>query len=203
MAEVLSKAETLGIPWLVYEAIAWLHSYLKPEMRVFEWGSGGSTLFLADRAHSVITIEHDPGWYSTVARRLLDSGIRNVSLVLCEPEKTKAPRMYHSAAKEYEGLGFQHYAESIDTYPGDTFDLVIVDGRARLACMTHALAKVRPGGYLMLDNSNRAIYECGKQIVSTWSSREFYGPGPHNEYPWATTIWQKPADLLGEGAQDK
>src|SRR5438874_5429887 len=35
-----------GIPWLAFEAIEWLDGYLEPQMRVFEWGSGGSTLFL-------------------------------------------------------------------------------------------------------------------------------------------------------------
>lgn len=192
MTKVLSKAETLDIPWLVYAATDWLQSYLEPEMQVFEWGSGGSTLFLASRVRSVITVEHDPDWYSVVSRRLLDGNVHNVSLVLCEPEKTKSPEIYYSTAEEYEGLSFQCYAELIDVHPNDTFDLVIVDGRARPACMVHALAKVCPGGYLMLDNSNREIYECGKQAVSTWPSREFYGPGPCNEYPWATTIWQKP-----------
>lgn len=187
--------ENLDVPWLVYAATDWLRSYLKPEMRVFEWGSGGSTLFLANRVHSVTTIEHDPDWFVVVSRQLLDNSICNVSLILCEPEKTKAPEIYYSTAEKYKGLSFRYYAELIDVHPNDIFDLVIVDGRARPACMMHALAKVRPGGYLMLDNSNREIYERGKQAVSTWSSREFYGPGPYNEYPWATTIWQKP--MLG------
>ena len=30
-----------GLPWMSYELIGWLDSFLQPHMRVFEWGAGG------------------------------------------------------------------------------------------------------------------------------------------------------------------
>ena len=180
-------------PWMVYEAIDWLQSYLGPEMQLFEWGSGGSTLFFASRVRSVITVEHDPAWHSVVAQQLLHYDIHNVHLTLCEPERTETLlEAYTSTDERYEGLSFQRYVEAIDAYSDDTFDLVVVDGRARPGCMRHAVAKIRPGGYLLLDNSDREIYGLGKQIVSNWSGHEFYGPGPYGVVCWGTTIWQKP-----------
>src|SRR5262249_9447946 len=37
----------LGIPWVNYQALEWLSRIVNPRMRVFEWGSGGSTVFFA------------------------------------------------------------------------------------------------------------------------------------------------------------
>jgi len=180
-------------PWMVYEAVSWLESYLKPGMEVFEWGSGGSTLFFASRVHFVVTVEHDPNWYAIVSKQLSDLNIQNVHFVLCKPERTDLlSEIYTSTDERYKGLSFQHYAETIDSYPDNSFDLVVVDGRARPGCMKHAIPKIRPGGYLLLDNSDRESYTPGKKAVATWLSCEFYGPGPYNKILWSTTIWQKP-----------
>ena len=54
------------MPWVTFKARTWLEAYLKPDMFVFEWGSGGSTLFIAKRANKLISVEHDMGWYDRV-----------------------------------------------------------------------------------------------------------------------------------------
>ncbi len=55
-------------------------------------------------------------------------------------------------------MSFEKYVRSIDRFIDKSLDLVIIDGRARLSCITHALKKIRPGGYLMLDDSERERY---------------------------------------------
>jgi hypothetical protein len=47
------------------------------------------------------------------------------------------------------------YAAFIDRFPDHSFDLVIIDGRARAACIQHAIPKVKKGGYLLVDDSER------------------------------------------------
>ena len=42
-------------------------------------------------------------------------------------------------------------------YPDGFFDLAIVDGFQRAAGMRAALPKVRPGGYIYLDNSDNSV----------------------------------------------
>lgn len=37
-----------GLPWFSYPSIDFLDSYVKPDMRVFEWGVGGSNLWEGD-----------------------------------------------------------------------------------------------------------------------------------------------------------
>ena len=52
----------LQLPWFSYSAIDFLKIFLRKTHRVFEFGSGGSTLFFADRCASVESVEEDPSW---------------------------------------------------------------------------------------------------------------------------------------------
>ncbi|MDP2056339.1 MAG: hypothetical protein Q8K35_01095, partial [Thiobacillus sp.] len=51
------------VPWITFRAIDWLDTYLKSDMSVFEYGAGGSTLYLAKRVRNVVSVEHDEGFY--------------------------------------------------------------------------------------------------------------------------------------------
>src|SRR4030095_1446538 len=57
----------LELPWFSYGAIEFLENYLQNETRVFEFGSGGSTLFFAQRAQSVVAVEDNAHWCELVA----------------------------------------------------------------------------------------------------------------------------------------
>ena len=58
-----------GLPWLTFGAIRFLDGWLKPGMRVFEYGCGGSTIFLAARVKEVVSVEHDEGWARRVVQQ--------------------------------------------------------------------------------------------------------------------------------------
>ena len=62
------------------------------------------------------------------------------------------PTTYASAAEAYAGLSFKDYAAIIDRFPDDYFDVVQVDGRCRSSCAMHAIPKIKPGGYLIVDD---------------------------------------------------
>src|SRR4051812_34446634 len=48
-----------GQPWMPYRAIDWLDRTVDRSTAVFEYGSGGGTLFLAQRAGELHSVEHD------------------------------------------------------------------------------------------------------------------------------------------------
>src|SRR4030095_5426297 len=50
-------------PWMAFGAIDFLKRRVTKDMKVFEYGSGGSTLFWSKLAARVISIEHHEGWY--------------------------------------------------------------------------------------------------------------------------------------------
>lgn len=53
----------LGIPWITPESIHVLDQYIKPEMSVLEIGSGGSTIYFAERCKYVLSFENLWPWY--------------------------------------------------------------------------------------------------------------------------------------------
>jgi len=177
------------IPWITFEAKEWLDKFLKQDMTVFEYGSGGSTLFFSKKVKNLISIEHDKTWYEALSSLLKEKKILNCEYWLLEPRPILAkdtnlnfsyPLSFTSEA--YTNMSFKKYVKSIDVFPNGSFDLILVDGRARPSCILHALNKLRPGGFLMLDDSERTYYHLGKQLIDRWERIDFFGPGPYDSY---------------------
>jgi hypothetical protein len=180
------------LPWLTYQAIDWLSSHLTKEMSLFEWGLGGSTAFFSHRVDEVFSVEHDPLWFDEVMSTLRVRMYLNVSPKLVTPSSAEnIDPWFRSTDVSLSGRSLEAYVRSIETYPDNTFDVVLVDGRARPGCMKYAMAKIKSGGYLILDNSERIEYAAGRQLVAEWRDVRFSGPGPYNALPWETRIWQK------------
>lgn len=134
-------------------------------MVVFEYGSGGSSLFFASRVNHLYSVEHDAAWFAAVQKKIQEKNIKNLSYTLMRPEPVSPilndcgnPDLYRSCMKEYKGFSFETYVKSIDQYPDQFFDMVIVDGRARPSCIQHAVRKIKKNGVLLLDNANRSYY---------------------------------------------
>lgn len=173
------------IPWITFEAKDWLDSYLKKEMRVFEWGSGGSTLYFSDKVNDLISIEHDPSWFKSVKRKLKKQQTKKYHLIL--PEKGANKKFTSST---FKGSNFKKYCQTIKAT--GQFDLVSVDGRARVGCVREALKHVKKGGHLLLDNSDRTEeYKVALDLLKNWKVKHFFGPGPYNSYFWRTSIFEK------------
>jgi len=75
------------IPWLTLKAIKWLEKNLKPNMTVFEYGSGGSTIFIAKRVSKIVSVEHDSFWYNKVLEVMKEKSIYNCKYILLEPDE--------------------------------------------------------------------------------------------------------------------
>ena len=66
-------------PWIAQGAMRFCEASLNREMAGFEWGSGRSTAWFAQRLGSLTSIEHDPGWFKIVQEKLKSREIRNVT----------------------------------------------------------------------------------------------------------------------------
>lgn len=162
----------LDVPWWTYDAISLVEDYLKcrPGARVFEYGSGASTVWLAKRAGSVISVDHDAGWIDFSRPRLAELGNATVELVEADAKPDADPH-YHSGKSGSRGASFRTYVNSIDRWPG-YFDLIVIDGRARAACLDKAVDRLADDGMIVFDNSHRARYRkaikaCGLEAVVT------------------------------------
>jgi tRNA A58 N-methylase Trm61 len=187
------------IPWLTFPAISQIDSFLKPSMRVFEYGSGGSTLFFARRVREVVSIEHDDEWYTKLQKRLENQGIENCSVHHIPPSPIRDssvrdpadPDDYVSSNDQYSGKCFREYVTKIEDYPDHSFDVVVVDGRARSSCFKHAISKVRTGGLLVFDNTDRGHYHRSMTLAPDhFKFTRCPGPTPFLTNFTETSLWK-------------
>src|SRR5215216_842431 len=111
------------LPWFTYPAIEALKNWDLSDKRVFEYGSGYSTLFWASRAREVVTVEHNRAWYERIAGLAPE----NVRLILAPIEKDE----YHPSPELREQ--FKAYAGAIE----GRFHIIVIDGYASLASVTN------------------------------------------------------------------
>ena len=148
----------IDLPWWTLESIGRVEAFLKsrPAPRVFEYGSGASSVWLSRRAAEVVSVEHDEPWHAIVVSRL--NGTANARVRLVEPDATPADDpAYRSNKPGWRDRTFRNYVHAIDDEIGE-FDLIVVDGRARPACLAHARSRLKPDGMIVFDNSHRAPY---------------------------------------------
>lgn len=177
------------IPWLVFGSIDFLNDWLTKNMKVFEYGSGGSTLYFSNHVDSVYSVEHDPEWFTITRKAIAENSLQNVNYKLIEPQ---AYANYNkdnyliikeciSSRAEFVGRDFKEYVNEIENFKDSFFDLVIVDGRARQSCIAKAIQKIRKGGLLLLDNAEREFYLTpNKEMldVTKWERKDFVGHFP-------------------------
>ncbi|QBX56868.1 class I SAM-dependent methyltransferase [Nocardioides seonyuensis] len=176
----------LDVPWWTYGAIAaveeWLSARPAP-VRVFEYGSGASTVWLARRAGQVHSVEHDAGFAELMGSVLAEHP--HVALSVVPPVARTHPAL-PSRKEGHQGLDFAEYVGAIDDVPG-SFDLVVIDGRAREACLGAAIERLSPDGLIVFDNSRRRRY---RRAITGSGLREqvFRGLTPTLPYPEQTSL---------------
>lgn len=153
----VAELARLDLAWWSYPAMRQVEQFLaaRPSPRVFEFGAGASTLWLARRASEVHSVEHDQAFAARV-RELLD-GTERVSLHAVAPTPATAATTVRSGRRGHQDLDFADYVATIDQV-GGMFDLVVVDGRARVECLNRALDHLEPGGLVVFDNIRRRRY---------------------------------------------
>jgi hypothetical protein len=190
-------------PWLPFGVQDLLARELRADMRVCEYGAGGSTPFLLERAGELVTFDVDEHWAARVADALPPSRARGWELEVAAPEPDPStrpldpsdPSAYVSASPAFLGFSFRRFAQLIDRFDADSFDVVLVTGRARPSCLLHALPKVRPGGMLVLDHAERSWYQPALRLASPdrWDREDHRGPGPYAPRFWDTAVLRRRA----------
>ena len=161
------------IPWYSYPAIEFIEPRIRRDFRVFEYGSGWSTLWWAERVESVLAVEHDPEWFGVVKNPLP----ANARVTL----RTDAER----------------YIGELDACGGD-FDLVVIDGEHRNECARAAAERLKPSGAILFDNSDRISFSEGVRYLSDtgWLRIDFFGLGASYPYKTCTSLFFRDTSWL-------
>jgi hypothetical protein len=144
----LDSAWELGEPWWPAPAIRHLDEQLPANARVFEWGSGGSTVWLARRGADVVAIESEREWHRLVSERVPEADVRFV------PGTDTGTLRSEPELRDHGQHFFDEYVAAIEDFPDGAFDLIIIDGIARCECARRATSKVKPNGLVVLDDTN-------------------------------------------------
>lgn len=162
-------------PWTSQTSIRIFKVLLNKEMTGFEYGSGNSTIFFAQRLKHLTSIEHQQQWYEIVVKRMKALKISNVDYQFIPPEKSMAPiddtllQSLGSLEKDFHVRSeYQEYFTRIARYPHNHFDFILVDGRARVECAMLAIPRLKPGGIFVLDNSDRMRYRPIFHALRQW-----------------------------------
>ncbi len=163
------------LPWMNYQVIHFLNDRLHKDLEMFEYGSGYSTEYYAERVGAITSVEHHKGWFDIV-------------------EQTKPS----NATLLYRALDGDDGYRNCSSTQEKAFDIIVVDGRERVKCMESALKSLKDGGVILLDDSLRSRYQGGVELMleNGFRKLEFLGLKPGGLSAHQTTIFYKDNNCL-------
>lgn len=164
------------IPWINYPMIRFLEERLTDDLNVFEFGSGYSTLFYAEKVKSITSLEYDKNWFELIKSMVP----KNAQLIYKKKDRDgEYCRAIHLANKKY--------------------DVIIIDGRDRVNCIKQSFSALSLQGVIILDDSQREWYKEGIVLVNEKGFRilNIEGLKPHGTDTDRTTIFYRDGNCLG------
>lgn len=143
-------AEGKPIPWWSYPAIHFFQHRLNlRDLRVFEWGSGASTLFFYRKGAIIKSVEGNPLWFDWISRQIFHAQERDGDIV--------------DRLKVVPRWGIEDYVDEINL--DDTiYDIIVIDGKihhaldksraVRHECALQALGHKHKSTIIVLDNAD-------------------------------------------------
>ena len=160
------NADKEPLPWFSYPAIEYLETLDLSEARVFEFGSGSSTLYLESRCKHIISIEQNEKWLS----KLKQMSTGSAEFKLRETEASFANAILDGEQK---------------------YDVIIVDAipEFRSACIPNTLARIADEGIIILDDS--AMYPKAYKALLEIDAYpiDFIGLSPMEDVVQTTTFF--------------
>ncbi|OIO05536.1 MAG: hypothetical protein AUJ49_01155 [Desulfovibrionaceae bacterium CG1_02_65_16] len=164
-----AKGEPL--PWYTYPAIEYLGGFDFTGLRVFEFGGGNSTRYWLNRGAEVRTVDHDPQWVAHAGAQA-------------------HPRQRVELRTERAG-----YVRALAEAGGE-WDVIVIDGRWRLACAAEAPKHLAQGGMILLDNSDWYPKTTALLRSAGFFQCDMSGFGPINNYTWSTSFFVRASGRL-------
>lgn len=120
--------------------IDFITTRLKPEFNMLEWGGGNSTKIFSPFVKRYVSIEHDEEWYDKI------KGFAEVHLV--------KPNLDWQGEDDGSYEQFEDYVNKVKDFD-IVWDAVLVDGRAREACLKELLNHINTKTLVFLHDAER------------------------------------------------
>ena len=131
-------------PSFTPQAVALLEGLLRPGDIGVEWGSGNSTRWFARRTRHLTSFESAEPYYNEVKASLHAAGLSNVDQRLVALDADDDEQAIHRTP----------WMTAARAFPDASLDYALVDTYPRGCLCATAVAKLRPGGLLIVDNAN-------------------------------------------------
>ncbi len=178
---------TVELPWWNPRAIRYLAANLPTQGSVFEWGSGGSTVWFADRGLAVTAIESEREWADKVKERCPAAD------VLLVPGADRGKFRSEAQLRDKGKHFFDDYVAAIDRFDDESFDVIVVDGICRVECARRAARKVKPNGLIVVDDTNWCFLLPPPGTFEEWPCFTLSGfKSAGGAYLYSTTFFRRP-----------
>lgn len=163
------------IPWNTYPYIKFIGPRLNKNLEVFEFGSGNSTIWYAERVKNITSVENDKTWFEMISGRT--------------PSNSEI--IYRDLVPEGE------YAKEV-ARKNKQYNIIIVDGRDRVNCIKNSIPFLTDDGVLVFDNSDLPIYKEGIDHLkeSGFKKIDFIGMSPVTAHCNYTSVFYKTGNCL-------
>lgn len=163
------------VPWIAYGCTYFLEPRLSKDFKVFEFGSGNSTLWWAKHVKQVTSVEYDKKWMKLINNKAPE----NVKIV-------------------YSTLEGRDYEESI-VKQKVKYEIIMIDGRKRVESTKTAIKSLSKDGVIVFDNAERERYKLALELLRSegFKSLEFNGPLPISHKSDLTIIFYREDNCLG------
>jgi hypothetical protein len=153
------------IPWITYPALEFIAQFNYADCDILELGAGYSTLFWANRARWVVSLETNREWFEVLDK----FRPANVEMFYCE-----TARELVSAVDGLDRL----------------FAVIVIDSsKYRYDAVLSAMGKIAGGGIVVLDNADWYPQSCRLLRDAQFEQVDFHGFGPINGYTWTTSVF--------------
>jgi hypothetical protein len=137
------------IPWWTYSFIDFIEDRLTNEMRILEFGCGGSTIFLYNRVGQVISFEDNADWAAKTSEQI-QSGFSKI--------------FYIDNISD-----FSSYSNKIE----GKFDILIIDNLGnRMDCAINNIKYLKDDGVVIWDNTDGPDWESIKSFMINHDFKE-------------------------------
>lgn len=165
-----------------------LNSFKMP-ISALEWGSGKSTLFfssLLPKGSSWLALEHDQCWFQEVKTNIEMHPASCASIEHIQPDRP------FDGLTDGDFATFHSYVMA-PVRTGNTFDFILVDGRARVECMAVGWSLLNEHGVMVLHDAQREEYSSG--VPKDCLSIRLVNPNVSVEGPISTLFMVKQQDI--------
>ena len=160
----------VNFPWWTYSFTDFFVLRINNSTKIFEYGSGNSTIFLSKIVNDIVAVENDKKWFDLL-RTMINKNVR---------------------------LIFKNQDSYVNSIKDDKYDVVIIDGILRNECAFKCVSNLNRGGVIVFDDSDRDDYKIAYDylIDKGFKRIDFTGLAPCSVNKNSTSIFYKEDNFL-------